>query len=78
MLEPVIHGYHVYQAVWDAAVGEILPCQQEPGKIHDSYAVTLVRRGNIVSHMPLAILFVYTYIYAMPSKVLQKNVADKY
>ena len=28
-------GYHVYVAVWEAAVGQILPCKQEGGNIHD-------------------------------------------
>ena len=29
-------GYHVYVTVLEAAVGKILPCQQEGGSIHDS------------------------------------------
>ena len=35
----VDRGYHVYMyvEVWQAAVGQILPCRQEGGNIHDLY-----------------------------------------
>ena len=32
-----IRGYHVYQAVWTAAVGEELVCEREPHNSHDRY-----------------------------------------
>ena len=28
-------GCHVYKDVWEAALGQLLPCQREPGNIHD-------------------------------------------
>ena len=31
----VDRGYHVYVVVGEAAVGQILPCKQEGGDIHD-------------------------------------------
>ena len=30
-VETVVQGYHMYKEVWDAAVGQVLPCQQECG-----------------------------------------------
>jgi len=33
-----INGYHVYQNVWSARVGEQLTCNQEPGNCHDTIA----------------------------------------
>ena len=33
-IETIIRGYHVYQVVWEAAVGQVLPCQQERGNVH--------------------------------------------
>ena len=36
-------GYHVYVAVWETAVGQMLPCEQEGGNIHDPYAVIVVK-----------------------------------
>ena len=30
-VETVFRGYRMYKEVWDAAVGQVLPCQQECG-----------------------------------------------
>ena len=38
-VETIVCGYHVYQVVWEAAVGQVLPCQRERGNVHDPYAV---------------------------------------
>ena len=42
----VDRGYHVYVAVWEAAVGQILPCKREGGNIHDPYAVAVVENND--------------------------------
>ena len=34
-----VRGYHVYQEIWEAAVGEVLVCEREPRNIEDRYAV---------------------------------------
>ena len=54
-METVIRGYHVYKEVWDAAIEQVLPCQQERGNTHDPYAVAVVERGVIVGHVPCAV-----------------------
>ena len=33
-------------AVWEAAVGQILPCEREGGNIHDPYAVTIDKNND--------------------------------
>ena len=38
--------YHVYVAVWEAAVGQILPCKQEGRNIHDPYTVAIVKSND--------------------------------
>ena len=53
-----VRGYHIYKDVWEAALGQLLPCQREPGNIHDPYAVAVVETGvvtRIVGHVPRAI-----------------------
>ena len=30
--------YHVYKDIWEAAIGEELPCEQEPRNTKDRYA----------------------------------------
>ena len=51
-LQSMIRGYHVYKEVWDAVVGETLPCQQEGGNTHDPYAVATMKGRLIVGHVP--------------------------
>ena len=42
----------MYMGVSGAAIGQVLPYQQECGNIHDPYAVAVVKRGVIVGHVP--------------------------
>ena len=35
----VDRGYHVYMAVWEDVVGQILPCKRAGRNIHNPYAV---------------------------------------
>ena len=37
--ESVIHGHHVYKAIWTPDIGEILECQQERSNLEDLYAI---------------------------------------
>ena len=50
-----IHTSVSYKDVWEAALGQLLPFQREPGNIHDPYAVAVVETGvatRIVGHVP--------------------------
>ena len=38
----VDRGYHVYVAVWEKAVGQILPCEREGDNINDPDTVAVV------------------------------------
>ena len=51
-LSSCIRGYHVYNAVWSAIVGEELPCTREVGNAKDRYAVSVLQGLNIVGHLP--------------------------
>ena len=44
----MIRGYHEYQRIWSAAVGEELPCSREFGNVHDLFAVAVKRSGSVV------------------------------
>ena len=39
--ELCVRGYHVYQRIWTAAVGEALHCEREPTNSRDRYAVAV-------------------------------------
>ena len=39
---------HIYKDIWEASVGEELPCQRESGNRADPFAVAVVRSGVTV------------------------------
>ena len=45
-VEAVDRDYKVYVTDWQAAVGQVLPCQREGGNIQDFYAVAVVENIN--------------------------------
>ena len=47
-----MRGYHIYNRVWEAAIGVLLGCIREPSNVLDQYAVGVVKEGNIVGHLP--------------------------
>ena len=47
-----VRGYHIYKEKWTAAVGEILCCAREVGNVLDRYAVSVLKDGDIVGHLP--------------------------
>ena len=57
-VEAMVRGYHVYQEIWDAALGEQLSCKREPGNRKDPFAVAVVRALVTVGHLPKKILSV--------------------
>ena len=54
VVEAMIRGYHEYQSIWEAEVGENLTCIREPGNIRDPYAVAVTKpeSSTIVGHVP--------------------------
>jgi len=47
----VVRGYHVYQEIWTAPLGEVLFCQQETNNHHDRFAVAIIKDGEVVGHV---------------------------
>ena len=43
VVEAMIRGYHEYQSIWEAEIGENLTCILEPGNIRDPYAVAVTK-----------------------------------
>ena len=48
----VVRGHHVYKSVWTPLLGERLLVRPETGNNHDKYAVSVVKHGEIVGHLP--------------------------
>ena len=51
-METCVRGFHVYKALWEAAVGEELECRQERGNRVDRYAVAVLKDETVVGHVP--------------------------
>jgi len=46
-----IRGYHVSQAIWEAAVGEVLTYESLSGNVRDWYAVAVKKDRTIIGHL---------------------------
>ena len=51
-LKLCVRGYHVYQDICEAAVGEALFCLREPQSSHDRYAVAVEKNGTVIGQCP--------------------------
>ena len=47
-----VRGYHIYEHIWVAAIGEGLDCAREPYNATDRYAVAVMKDGAVVGHLP--------------------------
>ena len=50
--ESAVRGYHIYQEIWEASCGQTFPCLREEGNPFDPFAVSVVRAGSIIGHVP--------------------------
>ena len=50
--EFVVRGHHVYKAIWNPVIGEVLVCDQETDNDEDSYAVAVKIEDTIVGYVP--------------------------
>ena len=51
-VEAMVRGYHEYQSVWAAPIGEMLICEREVGNFRDTFAVAIKKDGEVVGHCP--------------------------
>ena len=49
-VQSMIRGYHCYNSIWEAAIGEVLPCKMELSNPENHFAV---EAGTIVESGPL-------------------------
>ena len=47
-----VRGYHLYESIWAAALGERIGCEREPLNANDRYAVALKKDGAVIGHLP--------------------------
>ena len=54
----------MYHDIWDALIGEALPCQREADNYEDPFAAAVVKSGNIVGHVPRKKFYAVFVIFA--------------
>ena len=74
-----IRGYHVYRAVWIAAVGQVFPCERETTNSSDRYAVAVINGQQTVGHLPRKMSRVCSLFLRRGGTIecLEGNSADK-
>ena len=55
--ESVVRGHHVYKHIWMPGINEELSVEKEPGNLHDSFAVFVVKNdydngAHSAQHVP--------------------------
>ena len=51
-IESCVHGYQIYQDIWNSHVGETLSCVRERGNMNDIFAVAVQKDAKAVGHVP--------------------------
>ena len=51
-VDSCVRGYHVYESIWEAALGERIGCVREPFNANDRYAVALKKDSAVIGHLP--------------------------
>ena len=51
-VDSCVGGYHVYESIWVAALGEWIVCIRELLNSRDRYAVALKKDGVVIGHLP--------------------------
>jgi len=50
-MESCIHGFHMFQAVWDPVMGKTLLCHREIGNSEDMYVVAFYKSEEIIGYV---------------------------
>ena len=51
-VDSCVRGYHVYESIWVASLGEQIVCIREPLNSRDRSAVALNKNGVVIGHLP--------------------------
>ena len=59
--ESVTCGHHVYKRIWTPTTAEILSVNTDPTNSHDRFAITVLKAGAIVGHVPRKVNRIFTF-----------------
>jgi len=57
----VFSGHHIYKEIWTPVINEILSCSQEHDNSEDPFAVSVIKDGDIVGHVPREVSCIVWY-----------------
>ena len=60
-IESFVRGYHSYMDVWEPRIGEVLALEREPHNAVDQLAVSVVKSGFVVGHVPFNLAPVFSH-----------------
>ena len=69
VVEAMIRGYHEYQSIWEAEVGENLTCIREPGNVRDPYIRCSCHKIRVFDNSWTRPKKNVTYMFALSSKM---------
>ena len=64
-----VHGYHIYERIWNAITSEGLVCVMDPSNSHNRYAVAVEKDGTIIGHSPRRVSRVSTLFLKKGSRI---------
>ena len=64
VVEAMIRGYHEYQSIWEAEVGENLTCVREPSNVRDPYAVAAGIFNDSWTHSKKDVSYMFSYKFS--------------
>ena len=51
-VEAMVRGYHIYEDIWTAVVGEEFLCKREISNTFDPFTVAVMRGDTVIGHVP--------------------------
>jgi len=70
-MQAMVHGYHVYKLIWDAACDDdILPCEREIENPHNPSSVAVKKGTVLVGHVPRKISTLYSIFICQGGTIL--------
>ena len=65
-VQSYVQGYHTYQDIWDPHIRKVFSLQQKPDNPEEKFAVAVIRRGNVIGHLPLNLAPVVSSFLRIP------------
>ena len=76
-IESVVRGHHVYKAIWSPETGEVLQVLPENNNEYDLHAVSVLKNGSIVGHVPRELSKIIKFFLATSGSSVTCHIAGR-